>query len=65
VFIVLSHHRRHALHFNVVESPSGCWTTQQLWGAFPVCQGRWPGTRMTWWWWMASGSIRTIGSENR
>jgi hypothetical protein len=30
VFIVLSHHRRHVLHFKVVESPSGCWTAQQL-----------------------------------
>ena len=30
VFIVLSHHRRRLLHFNVVESPSAGWTAQQL-----------------------------------
>ena len=30
VFLVLSHHRRQVLHFNVVESPSAVWTAQQL-----------------------------------
>jgi hypothetical protein len=34
VFIVLSHHRRRVLHFNVVESPSAVWTGQQLREAF-------------------------------
>ena len=34
VFIVLSHHRRHVLHFNVVEAPSASWTAQQLREAF-------------------------------
>jgi len=35
VFIVLSHQRRRVLHFNIVESPSACWTAQQLREAFP------------------------------
>jgi putative transposase len=30
VLIILSHHRRRVLHFNVVESPSALWTAQQL-----------------------------------
>ena len=34
VFIVLSHHRRRVLHFNVVERPSAGWTGQQLREAF-------------------------------
>jgi transposase InsO family protein len=34
VFLVLSHHRRRVLHFNVVESPSAIWTAQQLREAF-------------------------------
>jgi putative transposase len=34
VFLVLSHHRRRVLHFNVVESPSAVWTGQQLREAF-------------------------------
>jgi hypothetical protein len=34
VFLVLSHHRRRVLHFNVVESPSAVWTAQQLREAF-------------------------------
>jgi hypothetical protein len=34
VFIVLSHHRRRVLHFNVVQSPSTGWTAQQLREAF-------------------------------
>ncbi len=33
-FIVLSHHRRRVLHFNVVERPSAGWTGQQLREAF-------------------------------
>ena len=35
VFIVLSHHRRRVLHFNVVAAPSAAWTAQQLREAFP------------------------------
>ena len=35
VFIVLSHHRRRVLHFNVAEHPSAAWTAQQLREAFP------------------------------
>jgi hypothetical protein len=34
VFLVLSHHRRRVLHFNVVEIPSAVWTGQQLRVAF-------------------------------
>jgi transposase InsO family protein len=34
VFIVLSHHRRRVMHFNVVEMPSAIWTAQQLREAF-------------------------------
>jgi len=32
--LVLSHHRRRVLHFNVVESPFALWTAQQLGEAF-------------------------------
>ena len=35
VFIVLSHHRRRILHFNVAAAPSAAWTAQQLREAFP------------------------------
>jgi hypothetical protein len=35
VFIVLSHHRRRVLHFNVVDCPSATWAAQQLREAFP------------------------------
>jgi hypothetical protein len=35
VFIVLSHHRRRVLHFNVAAAPSAAWTAQQLREAFP------------------------------
>jgi transposase InsO family protein len=34
VFIVLSHHRRRVLHFNIIDSPSARWTAQQLREAF-------------------------------
>ena len=34
VFLVLSHHRRRVLHFNVVDCPSARWTAQQLREAF-------------------------------
>ena len=34
VFIVLSHHRRRVLHFNIIDSPSALWTAQQLREAF-------------------------------
>ena len=30
VFLVLAHHRRKILHFNVTDSPSAAWTAQQL-----------------------------------
>jgi len=35
VFVVLAHHRRRVLHFNVTERPSAAWTAQQLIQAFP------------------------------
>ena len=35
VFLVLSHHRRKVLYFNVTASPSPAWTSQQLIQAFP------------------------------
>jgi hypothetical protein len=35
VFIVLSHDRRHIVHFNVTAHPSAQWTAQQLVEAFP------------------------------
>ncbi len=35
VFLVLSHHRRRILHFNVTDHPSAEWTGRQLIEAFP------------------------------
>ena len=35
VFIVLSHDRRHIVHFNVTAHPTAQWTAQQLVEAFP------------------------------
>ena len=35
VFIVLSHDRRHIVHFNATEHPTVQWTAQQLVEAFP------------------------------
>jgi transposase InsO family protein len=35
VFVVLSHHRRRIVHFNVTENPSAEWTAQQIVEAFP------------------------------
>ncbi len=35
VLVVLSHHRRKALHFNVTENPTAEWTAQQMVEAFP------------------------------
>jgi putative transposase len=35
VLVVLAHHRRRVLHFNVTEHPSAAWTAQQLVDAFP------------------------------
>jgi putative transposase len=37
VFLVLSHHRRKVLDFNVTDSPSAAWTAQQMVEAFPYC----------------------------
>jgi transposase InsO family protein len=34
IFLVLSHHRRRVLHFNIVDRPSAHWTAQQLREAF-------------------------------
>lgn len=34
VFIVLHHHRRQVLHFNVTEHPTAAWTAQQIVEAF-------------------------------
>jgi putative transposase len=35
VFIVLAHHRRRVLHFNVTAHPTSEWTAQQIAEAFP------------------------------
>ena len=35
VFIVVAHHRRHAIHFNVTAHPTAEWTAQQIAEAFP------------------------------
>ena len=35
VFIVLSHDRRHIVHFNVTANPTAQWTAQQIVEAFP------------------------------
>ncbi len=39
VFLVLAHHRRQVLHFNVTAHPSSQWTTQQIVEAFPFDTG--------------------------
>ncbi len=35
VFVVLLHHRRRVMHFNVTDSPTAAWTAQQIVEAFP------------------------------
>ena len=35
VFVVLAHHRRHAIHFNVTSHPTAEWTARQIAEAFP------------------------------
>jgi putative transposase len=35
VFVVLAHHRRHVLHFNITEHPTAAWTAQQIVAGFP------------------------------
>ena len=35
VLVVLAHHRRHVVHFNVTEHPTAEWTGQQMVEAFP------------------------------
>jgi putative transposase len=35
VFVVLMHHRRRVVHFNVTDSPTAAWTAQQIVEAFP------------------------------
>src|SRR5215813_5959529 len=35
VLVVLAHHRRPVLHFNVTEHPTAIWTAQQIVDAFP------------------------------
>jgi putative transposase len=35
VLVLLAHHRRRVLHFNVTEHPTAAWTAQQLVEAFP------------------------------
>ena len=35
VFLILAHHRRRVLHFNVTANPSARWTAQQIAEAFP------------------------------
>ena len=35
VLVVLAHHRRQVLHFNVTDNPTAGWTAQQIVEAFP------------------------------
>jgi len=35
VFVVLAHHRRRVLHFNIAGHPTAAWTAQQIVDAFP------------------------------
>ncbi len=35
ILVVLAHHRRRVVHFNVTEHPTAHWTTQQIVDAFP------------------------------
>jgi len=35
VLIILTHHRRRVVHFNITASPTAVWTTQQIRNAFP------------------------------
>jgi transposase InsO family protein len=35
VFVVLLHHRRRIVHFNITEHPTAAWTAQQIINAFP------------------------------
>jgi hypothetical protein len=35
VWVVLAHHRRRLVHFNVTEHPTAGWTGQQMVEAFP------------------------------
>lgn len=35
VFVLLTHHRRQIVHFNITEHPTAVWTAQQLIDAFP------------------------------
>jgi transposase InsO family protein len=35
VLVVLAHHRRRVVHFNITEHPTAAWTTQQIVDAFP------------------------------
>jgi transposase InsO family protein len=35
VLVVLAHHRRRVVHFNVTEHPTAVWTAQQIVDAFP------------------------------
>jgi transposase InsO family protein len=35
VLVVLAHHRRRVVHFNVTEHPTAAWTAQQIVAAFP------------------------------
>ena len=40
VFVVLLHHRRKVVHFNVTDSPTADWTEQQIVEAFPEDSAR-------------------------
>jgi len=39
VFVILLHHRRQIVHFNVTDSPTAAWTAQQVVDAFPDDSG--------------------------
>src|SRR6516162_6139432 len=40
VLVVLAHHRRRVVHFNVTEHPTAQWTAQQIWRPSRTTQGR-------------------------
>ncbi len=47
VFIVLSHDRRHIVHFNVTARPTAQWTAKQLFEAFPIYVESFASTSIT------------------
>ena len=56
VLVVLAHHRRRVVHFNVTENPTAAWTAQQIVEAFPEVSPRSKSVRMRFW----RGTMRSI-----